>query len=260
MIHNIFYPYRHTESCPNDCSFNGRCVEKTSPTTTTESIGYSFLKRQLELNQFSGDNNALKKIFLVKNVTKINDKLEYRYQYNPNGQQWLQSKSEEFKHPQRISQNLKDLANDLNSPVVITLFDNRNKWACSCHSSYSDEDCSKLKETDCSDGKDNDSDGLVDCYDSECCGATVCKEHMSCLPSPDPVEILISSNKNQLWLAEEMNKSTSRNNISNGSKYDYLLESRVNGPQTYSFYDKVKFLIKENSVQQYAIERSFDKK
>lgn len=62
-------------------------------------------------------------------------------------------------------------------------------------------------------------DGMTDCSDSECCSHPACSEHIMCLSSNDPVEVLLRKQPPSV---------------------------------TASFYQRVKFLIEENSVQSYA--------
>lgn len=62
-------------------------------------------------------------------------------------------------------------------------------------------------------------DGMIDCSDSECCSHPICAEHIMCLASNDPVEVLLRKQPPSV---------------------------------TASFYQRVKFLIEENSVQSYA--------
>lgn len=62
-------------------------------------------------------------------------------------------------------------------------------------------------------------DGMTDCSDSECCTHPICTEHIMCLASNDPVEVLLRKQPPSV---------------------------------TASFYQRVKFLIEENSVQSYA--------
>nr|XP_029713903.1 teneurin-a isoform X3 [Aedes albopictus] len=71
----------------------------------------------------------------------------------------------------------------------------------------------------CKDNIDNDNDGMTDCSDSECCTHQICAEHIMCLASNDPVEVLLRKQPPSV---------------------------------TASFYQRVKFLIEENSVQSYA--------
>jgi hypothetical protein len=62
-------------------------------------------------------------------------------------------------------------------------------------------------------------DGMTDCSDSECCSHPVCSEHIMCLSSNDPVDVLLRKQPPSV---------------------------------TASFHQRVKFLIEENSVQSYA--------
>lgn len=62
-------------------------------------------------------------------------------------------------------------------------------------------------------------DGTKDCSDSECCSQPVCSEHLMCIASKDPVEVLLRKQPPSV---------------------------------TATFYQRVKFLIEENSVQSYA--------
>lgn len=62
-------------------------------------------------------------------------------------------------------------------------------------------------------------DGMTDCSDSECCSHSSCADHIMCLSSNDPVEVLLRKQPPSV---------------------------------TASFYQRVKFLIEENSVQSYA--------
>lgn len=62
-------------------------------------------------------------------------------------------------------------------------------------------------------------DGMTDCSDSECCLHLVCKDHIMCISSNDPVDVLLRKQPPSV---------------------------------TASFYQRVKFLIEDNSVQSYA--------
>lgn len=59
---------------------------------------------------------------------------------------------------------------------------------------------------------------MSDCFDSECCMHPSCVKHLMCLVSSDPVEVLLRKQPPSV---------------------------------TASFYQRVKFLIEENSVQSY---------
>ncbi|CAG0887915.1 unnamed protein product [Cyprideis torosa] len=92
-------------------------------------------------------------------------------------------------------------------------------YHCQCQTGWGGEDCGIELETQCSDGVDNDRDGLVDCEDSECCVQVACAKSLMCPFTPDPVEVL----------------------------------SRKQPPAvTASFYQRMKFLIEEGSVQSYS--------
>jgi teneurin len=60
---------------------------------------------------------------------------------------------------------------------------------------------------------------MIDCSDSECCSHSVCSEHIMCLSSNEPVDVLLRKQPPSV---------------------------------TASFFQRVKFLIEENSVQSYA--------
>lgn len=62
-------------------------------------------------------------------------------------------------------------------------------------------------------------DGMMDCSDSECCSHETCSEHIMCLASNNPVDVLLRKQPPSV---------------------------------TASFYQRVKFLVEENSVQSYA--------
>lgn len=62
-------------------------------------------------------------------------------------------------------------------------------------------------------------DGMVDCSDSECCSHATCLGHIMCLTSNNPVDVLLRKQPPSV---------------------------------TASFYQRVKFLVEENSVQSYA--------
>ncbi|XP_048511845.1 teneurin-a isoform X2 [Athalia rosae] len=93
------------------------------------------------------------------------------------------------------------------------------EYRCDCSIEWAGRDCSIRLEMECSDGVDNDQDGMTDCSDSECCSLPVCSDHIMCLASNDPVEVLLRKQPPSV---------------------------------TASFYQRVKFLVEENSVQSYA--------
>ncbi|XP_050530422.1 teneurin-a isoform X1 [Daktulosphaira vitifoliae] len=94
-----------------------------------------------------------------------------------------------------------------------------NIYGCVCKEGWAGESCSIRLETDCSDEIDNDEDGMTDCSDSECCNSPSCAEHIMCLASNDPVDVLLRKQPPSV---------------------------------TASFYQRVKFLVEEHSVQSYA--------
>ena len=70
-------------------------------------------------------------------------------------------------------------------------------------------------------------DGLVDCDDNDCCAADVCAENVNCLAAPEPQEVLL----------------------------------REQAPaDSASFYERVRFLIRDNGVQNFADRNAFDPK
>ncbi|XP_014290946.3 teneurin-a isoform X3 [Halyomorpha halys] len=93
------------------------------------------------------------------------------------------------------------------------------EYTCQCSEGWAGIDCSVRLEMDCNDEVDNDQDGMMDCSDSECCSHPSCLEHIMCLASNDPVEVLLRKQPPSV---------------------------------TASFYQRVKFLVEENSVQSYA--------
>ncbi|XP_043269073.1 teneurin-a isoform X3 [Venturia canescens] len=100
---------------------------------------------------------------------------------------------------------------------ICTLQD--GEYSCECSSGWAGRDCSIGLEMECADEIDNDHDGMVDCSDSECCAHPACAEHLMCLVSSDPVEVLLRKQPPSV---------------------------------TASFFQRVKFLIEEKSVQSYA--------
>nr|CAD7569594.1 unnamed protein product [Timema californicum] len=130
-----------------------------------------------------------------------------------------------------------------------------SEYHCVCSDGWAGLDCSIRLELECDDDIDNDegkaahcilemsriiwlqmmrdplashrydglvllpTDGMTDCSDSECCNHHSCTEHIMCHASNDPVEVLLRKQPPSV---------------------------------TASFYQRVKFLIEENSVQSYA--------
>ncbi|KAG5682597.1 hypothetical protein PVAND_011940 [Polypedilum vanderplanki] len=99
------------------------------------------------------------------------------------------------------------------------------EYRCNCIEGWAGSDCSITLEMVCDDGVDNDEDGMIDCSDSECCSHSVCSEHIMCLSSNEPVDVLLRKQPPSV---------------------------------TASFFQRVKFLIEENSVQSYAHKDAYE--
>ncbi|KAL3991512.1 spleen tyrosine kinase [Sarotherodon galilaeus] len=65
-----------------------------------------------------------------------------------------------------------------------------NGWYCVCQLGWRGTGCDTSMETACSDVKDNDGDGLVDCMDPDCCLQATCHTTSLCVGSPDPLDII----------------------------------------------------------------------
>ncbi|XP_062905509.1 teneurin-3 isoform X5 [Mobula hypostoma] len=66
----------------------------------------------------------------------------------------------------------------------------QNGWHCVCQMGWRGAGCDVAMETACSDSKDNEGDGLVDCMDPDCCLHTTCQNQPYCRGSPDPLDII----------------------------------------------------------------------
>ncbi|KAL6728566.1 hypothetical protein Aduo_010328 [Ancylostoma duodenale] len=97
-------------------------------------------------------------------------------------------------------------------------------WRCVCQPSYTGIDCAVPIETDCRDGLDNDNDGLTDCDDPECCSSSECSREAVCAAVPAPVDVLL----------------------------------RLPAVQNANFYQRVSFIIKNDSVQSYSDHSQFN--
>ncbi|XP_066954350.1 teneurin-m-like isoform X2 [Macrobrachium rosenbergii] len=93
------------------------------------------------------------------------------------------------------------------------------EWVCRCQAQWEGHDCSVMLETNCADNKDNDLDGLVDCADAECCSTPACQQSTLCLTSVDPIDILLRKQPPAV---------------------------------TASFFQRMRFIVEEGSVQNYA--------
>ncbi|CAN7937034.1 unnamed protein product [Ixodes hexagonus] len=98
-------------------------------------------------------------------------------------------------------------------------------WQCRCNSGWDGPDCSVPMEKTCDDRIDNDHDGLTDCADSECCSHKACTNNPLCFSSSDPLDILLRKQPPAV---------------------------------TASFFQRMQFLIEEDSVQSYARKDSFN--
>ncbi|KAJ8984541.1 hypothetical protein NQ317_006827 [Molorchus minor] len=104
-------------------------------------------------------------------------------------------------------------------------FNSENMWECRCDSGWDSPDCSLLLEQNCNDGRDNDKDGLIDCQDPECCSNHACRSNQHCVSSPKPIDILLRKQPPAI---------------------------------TASFFERMKFLIDEGSLQSYAPPENFN--
>ncbi|XP_069696130.1 teneurin-m isoform X2 [Periplaneta americana] len=98
-------------------------------------------------------------------------------------------------------------------------------WECRCYDGWDGRDCSVALEQSCSDGRDNDKDGLVDCEDPECCSNHLCRSSQLCVSAPKPIDILLRKQPPAI---------------------------------TASFFERMKFLIEEGSLQNYARQETFN--
>ncbi|XP_034250662.1 teneurin-m isoform X4 [Thrips palmi] len=92
-------------------------------------------------------------------------------------------------------------------------------WECRCYEGWDGKDCSVALEQSCSDQRDNDKDNLIDCQDPECCMSPQCRSSQTCITSPKPIDILLRKQPPAI---------------------------------TASFFERMKFLIEEGSLQRYA--------
>ncbi|KAL5290836.1 TENM2.2 family protein [Megaselia abdita] len=99
------------------------------------------------------------------------------------------------------------------------------QWECRCYEGWDGPDCGIALELNCGDSKDNDKDGLVDCEDPECCASHVCKSSQLCVSAPKPIDVLLRKQPPAI---------------------------------TSSFFERMKFLIDESSLQNYAKLETFN--
>ncbi|UYV62054.1 TENM2 [Cordylochernes scorpioides] len=99
------------------------------------------------------------------------------------------------------------------------------EWVCECAEDWEGTSCGVAVERRCSDGRDNDGDGLVDCSDTECCQDPACSPSPLCFTAADPLDILLRKQPPAV---------------------------------TASFFQRMQFLIEEDSVQSYAHKTAFN--
>jgi hypothetical protein len=99
-----------------------------------------------------------------------------------------------------------------------------NKYSCVCNPGWTGKACDIAIEMMCNDDIDNDKDGLTDCMDSECCVFDNCKLSLACMSSPEPKDRLLRKQPPSISV---------------------------------SFFEKMKFLIEDGSVQSFANSNSF---
>ncbi|POI35717.1 hypothetical protein CIB84_000531, partial [Bambusicola thoracicus] len=69
----------------------------------------------------------------------------------------------------------------------------QNGWHCVCQPGWRGAGCDVAMETLCTDSKDNEGDGLVDCMDPDCCLQSSCQNQPYCRGLPDPQDIISQS-------------------------------------------------------------------
>ncbi|XP_076663968.1 teneurin transmembrane protein Ten-m isoform X3 [Andrena cerasifolii] len=102
---------------------------------------------------------------------------------------------------------------------------NDGQWECRCYDGWDGKDCNILLEQNCNDGRDNDRDSLIDCADPECCALHMCRSSQLCVSAPKPIDILLRKQPPAI---------------------------------TASFFERMKFLIDEGSLQNYARQETFN--
>ncbi|XP_055694710.1 teneurin-m isoform X3 [Lutzomyia longipalpis] len=98
-------------------------------------------------------------------------------------------------------------------------------WECRCFEGWDGPDCAVPLEQNCNDNKDNDKDGLVDCEDPECCLGHECRMSQLCVSAPKPIDVLLRKQPPAI---------------------------------TASFFERMKFIIDEGSLQNYARLETFN--
>uniref|UniRef100_A0AAR2K6H4 Teneurin transmembrane protein 3 n=1 Tax=Pygocentrus nattereri TaxID=42514 RepID=A0AAR2K6H4_PYGNA len=103
----------------------------------------------------------------------------------------------------------------------------QNGWHCLCQSGWRGAGCDVAMETLCSDGKDNEGDGLLDCMDPDCCLQSSCQDQPYCKGAPDPT-------------TTQQNPQTSST------------------PPTLAFYQRVSFLVAPGGTHRLPGENPFN--
>ena len=119
--------------------------------------------------------------------------------------------------------DINNCPNDCSSNGICEKISN-TAYQCICKIGWSGAACDTVTEMVCNDGIDNDSDGLIDCMDSECCVFDNCKYSLACQASPEPKDRLLRKQPPSL---------------------------------SATFFEKVRFLIEDGSVQSFASSNSF---
>ncbi|XP_061644643.1 teneurin-3 isoform X5 [Phyllopteryx taeniolatus] len=83
----------------------------------------------------------------------------------------------------------------------------QNVWHCICQSGWRGLGCDVATETLCSDGKDNEGDGLVDCMDPDCCAQISCQGQTYCKGSLDPAAAAAAAMQGQNSAGQPVSRS-----------------------------------------------------
>ncbi|KAL3310602.1 hypothetical protein Ciccas_010829 [Cichlidogyrus casuarinus] len=128
-----------------------------------------------------------------------------------------------------IAQSLAALQESTTSPV--------SSWfACRCDSNWRGSACQIPVEADCSDGQDNDLDGLTDCLDPDCCETEACNVQQN--------ETLVRQGRSQLRIQSPIEESCTEPEKS----VEQLILSRQRVPHGASFYERMEFLGKRKGT------------
>ncbi|CAJ0961405.1 unnamed protein product [Ranitomeya imitator] len=106
----------------------------------------------------------------------------------------------------------------------------QNGWHCMCQPGWRGAGCDVAMETLCTDSKDNEGDGLIDCVDPDCCLQSACQNQPYCRGLPDPQDIISQSQQSPSQQAAR------------------------------SFYDRISFLIGPDSTHVIPGDNPFNKR